>query len=95
VVQGRNGHRLVISDDGGDEGVTLTSGDGQHVIAIKNSGSIEITTAGTLKLKGQTITIEGTSISISADASLELKGATVSLSGDGPTTIKGTPLALN
>jgi uncharacterized protein involved in type VI secretion and phage assembly len=97
VLQSRNGHRIVLSDDGDDEGITLTSKDGSSHVTIKTSGSgtIEVETQGTITLKGQSIELKGTSVSIEADTTLDLKGASVSVTGNGPTTIKGTPLMLN
>jgi uncharacterized protein involved in type VI secretion and phage assembly len=97
VLQSRNGHRIVLSDKDGEEGVTLTSEDGSHSVSIvsSNAGTIEIKTSGTIKISGQTIELKGTSVSIQADGTLDLKGASVSVNSDGPTTIKGTPLMLN
>jgi DNA/RNA endonuclease YhcR with UshA esterase domain len=97
VLQSRNGHRIVLSDKDGEEGVTLTSEDGSHSVSIvtSNSGTIEIKTSGTVKITGQSIELKGTSVSIKADSSLDLQGATVNVTGSGPTAIKGSPLALN
>jgi uncharacterized protein involved in type VI secretion and phage assembly len=93
----RNGHSIVLSDSRDDEGVIVSSADGQHVVKIStsNPGTIEITTSGTVKISGQALELKGTTVSIAADATLELKGATVSVTGSGPTTVKGSPLALN
>lgn len=90
VLQSRNGHRIVLSDGDGDEGVIVSSSDGQHTVTIStsNPGTIEIKTSGSVKISGQ-------SISIKADTTLELEGATVSIKGTAATTIKGNPLALN
>lgn len=97
VLQSRNGHRIVLSDDGDDEGVSVTSKDGAHHVSIltANPGTIEIKTSGKVTISGDTIELHGTSVSIKADSQLELQGATVSVTGSGPTTIKGNPLALN
>jgi uncharacterized protein involved in type VI secretion and phage assembly len=96
VLQSRNKHRILLSDRDGSEGLEIASGDGQHVIKISQDGqSIEITTSGTVKIKGQSLELQGTSVSIKADGQLDLQGATVNVTGSGPTAIKGTPLALN
>jgi hypothetical protein len=97
VLQSRNRHRIALSDEGEDEGITLSLKNDQHSITIttSNSGTIEIKTSGAVKISGQTIELKGTSVSIKADTSLELEGATVKVTGSGPTAIKGTPLALN
>jgi uncharacterized protein involved in type VI secretion and phage assembly len=90
VLQSRNGHKVVLSDGDRDEGIIVSSADGQHMLTIStsNPGTIEIKTSGSVKISGQ-------SISIKADTTLELEGATVSISGTAATTIKGNPLALN
>jgi uncharacterized protein involved in type VI secretion and phage assembly len=97
VLQSRNGHRIVLSDEGDDEGVSVMSEDGAHHVSIltSNPGTIEIKTSGTVTISGNSIELHGTSVSIKADSSLELQGATVSVTGSGPTTVKGNPLALN
>jgi phage protein D/phage baseplate assembly protein gpV len=97
VLQSRNGHRIVFSDDGDDEGVSVTSQDGAHHVNIltSNPGTIEIKTSGKVTISGDSIELHGTSVSIKADSSLDLQGATVNVTGSGPTAIKGSPLALN
>ncbi len=97
VLTSRKGHHVMLVDDEDDEGITISSKDGSHSIKIltSSSGSIEIETSGTVTIKGQSIELQGTTVSIKADSSLDLQGATVNVTGSGPTAIKGNPLALN
>jgi uncharacterized protein involved in type VI secretion and phage assembly len=97
VLQARGGSRIVLSDKDGSQGVTIVTGDGSSTLTVTqdSGGSIQITTQGSITIKGQDVKLEGTNVSISADAQLELKGATVNVTGSGPTAIKGSPLALN
>jgi uncharacterized protein involved in type VI secretion and phage assembly len=97
VLQARGGTRIVLSDESGSEGVTIVTGDGNSTLKITqtNGGAIEITTQGSITIKGQDVKLQGTNVSISADAQLELKGAMVNVTGSAATAIKGNPLALN
>ena len=73
-------------------------------VELKTPGcTVEMKADGSVTVTGQTIKIQGTSISVTADGQLELKAPTISISADGaltvssngPAAIKGMPLALN
>jgi uncharacterized protein involved in type VI secretion and phage assembly len=105
VLQSRLGHSITLSDKDGDDGLALTSQDGQYAVSVgvganllelKAPGcTIDMKSDGSVTIQASTISISGSSISIKADGTLDLQGASISITSNGPTTIKGSPLALN
>jgi phage protein D/phage baseplate assembly protein gpV len=102
----RTGHRLGICDESGKEHVELRTGDDKLVVLLdKAKTAIEITSGGTVTIKG-TGDIEissdanvklkaGANLELEAGAQLKVKGAQVSVEGSGPVAVKGTPIQLN
>ena len=103
----RKGHQLLLHDDPGKSGITLTSSDGKLKVDLdETGGQIQISCQGKVKLSSmESMTLESqqdiamraqTGISIESQAQLSLKGeAGLTAGSSGNTAISGAVVQIN
>jgi uncharacterized protein involved in type VI secretion and phage assembly len=91
-IQSRSGHIVLLDDTVGSEKIELIDKDGLRRVKIDSAnGNIEVTSSqGNIEVKAEAgeVKVQGVTVVVQAQTSLTLKC-------DGPTTIKGSPVAIN
>ncbi len=92
---GKSDQKVVITDGGSkatismtDKGIELKTTGGGHKVNVDSAGEVEVTSKKNVKVKGQKVTVEGSS-------GLELKGAKIDIKATGNVTVKGAMIQLN
>ena len=91
-IQSRSGHIILLDDTDGQEKIELIDKDGQRRVKIDSAnGKIEVTcTQGNVEVSAAAgeVKVEALTVLVEAENSLTLRC-------NGPTTIKGNPVAIN
>ncbi len=92
---GAKDQKIVITDGGSkatismtESGIELKTPSSKQSVSVDSAGDVEVTSKKSVSVKGQKVTVEGST-------GLELKGAKIDIKASGNVTVKGAMIQLN